>query len=743
MLSSGEQSLLLSYARKLDIAVRSNNLDDVELILKEPLITPNIKDLDGFTLAHVAVGVSPQVLQLLLQHKQIDVNIKNNNGNTAFHYFCSNATLDIVKTFDMFVKKGVSVNMQNDSGETALHRACLNTSTGRLLVILLCKNGANPNVQNTNGDTPLHYAVRLRREDLVYLLLRGGADPNVRSRDGMALVDVAQREAGQTRISDILQRHDAYQGQFDESLNEPKSRMPPVTRHTGPPTLLSLPWEVLANILSHASDRRLCAIGQTCLKMRIIASNNINWYTLCLNNCCSRCCRCFKWSHTVHPSDTVAGVIQNDDADLPFGYYKQMYKQKFERCIALSDQPQAVRRTMHRRCIFCSGARRDPGVPPPRLPNEPAAGQPLAHPDYNRAAGIGNQPAGVRDTMGAQQFQTGTFARPNVDTTRFDQFDADDDAMPVGVSAGTMQTMMPSSLQEAKRSWSRAHQQQQQADRQRQMQRQSTIVPPSAQLARQTSAPRRFTNPPAVDPAVAGGGAALYGGGTRQIPSQNTANNATTTTAATTSTNNNNNNTTSAYMPVQTYGTQAIRADSDHRSSGVQPAQPFSTLFVGDINAVPSKPLATSHSARAPHTAANNVSNSNNVLRSNSGQPPATTNRFSAPQPTQQQQPPMQQGVPQQSYAPQVSSSLAYNAAPAPQQSYAPAAQRQPSPHTIQPSHSQQSLASQPNQPNANQFSAQIQTLRSMGFMHDEAECVRALSATNGNVDAAVGILLS
>jgi hypothetical protein len=43
---------------------------------------------------------------------------------------------------------------------------------------------------------------------------------------------------------------------------------------------------------------------------------------------------------------------------------------------------QVVRRTMHRRCIFCSGARRDPGVPPPRLPNEPAVGEPLAHPNY-------------------------------------------------------------------------------------------------------------------------------------------------------------------------------------------------------------------------------------------------------------------------------------------------------------------------------------------------------------------------
>jgi hypothetical protein len=76
-------------------------------------------------------------------------------------------------------------------------------------------------------------------------------------------------------------------------------------------------------------------------------------------------------------------------------------------------------------------------------------------------AATGNVTApGVRDTLGAQQFQTGTFARPTTGTTRFDQFDADDDHMPVGVSAGTMTTMMPSSLQEAKNSWTAAREQQ-------------------------------------------------------------------------------------------------------------------------------------------------------------------------------------------------------------------------------------------------------------------------------------------
>jgi hypothetical protein len=142
-------------------------------------------------------------------------------------------------------------------------------------------------------------------------------------------------------------------------------------------TLLTLPLDIMVKILEFGSDRRLCALAQTCLKLRIVAANNENWYNLCLNNCCSRCARCFKWSHSVSPIDTDATGRQVPPL---FGFYKNYYKEKFERCINMSDQPQAMRRTMHRRCIFCSGARRDPGVPPPRLPNEPAHGEPLACP---------------------------------------------------------------------------------------------------------------------------------------------------------------------------------------------------------------------------------------------------------------------------------------------------------------------------------------------------------------------------
>jgi hypothetical protein len=124
---SALQSLSMSYARKLDIAVRAGAEDDTVLLLCEPLLNPNIKvrrkgseskrfetdldffffffffsssdfslfslslslsrrkDLDGFTLLHVAVSVNKKVLHPLLKHRLIDVNLRNRDGEFAEH----------------------------------------------------------------------------------------------------------------------------------------------------------------------------------------------------------------------------------------------------------------------------------------------------------------------------------------------------------------------------------------------------------------------------------------------------------------------------------------------------------------------------------------------------------------------------------------------------------------------------------------------------------------------------------
>lgn len=179
--------------------------------------------------------------------------------------------------------------------------------------------------------------------------------------------------------------------------------------------------------------------------MRVVASNNQTWYNLCLNNCCSRCCRCFKWSHTVSPSDTV-GAAAGLPPEPPCGYYKGARCAPRPRvtsrvclcvqqctgkslsaasrcrtsqrpcgapCIgaasfvrARAAIPACRRRVCPTRCAVCRG---DNSGAWPRSPcTQPAAGQPLAHPNYEQATAP-RQTVDVRDTAGAQQFQTSTF----------------------------------------------------------------------------------------------------------------------------------------------------------------------------------------------------------------------------------------------------------------------------------------------------------------------------------------------
>lgn len=744
--------------------------------------------MDGFTLLHVAVGVSKKVLQPLLKHRLIDVNLKNrdgkwrkkkkkknplilffffffslqNKGNTAFHYFAVNCKdPNLSDSFELFRVKGVDLNAQNNMGETALHKSCMNTTAGRTLVQLLTRSGAAVNTQNVNGETALHYAVRLLREDLVYLLLAAGADPNIRGRDGRTLLSIAQREAAQTRIADILARPDAYAQEFGgdttavvvrEQLCQACGSRPATThsmlcdvcqqmttlgtssrdtmmqlRAQQKLTLLTLPLDIMVKILEFGSDRRLCALSQTCLKLRIVAANNESWYNLCLNNCCSRCARCFKWSHSVSPIDADATGRQVPPL---FGFYKNYYKEKFERCINMSDQPQAVRRTMHRRCIFCSGARRDPGVPPPRLPNEPAAGEPLAHPNYERAAGQAATPMGLRDNNGAAQFQTQTFRTPdNARPTPYDLEDAEAalDSIPVGASAGTMATMMPQQMTGTQQ-MSFATQQVSYGTgmgggpvtmgTMQVPQQAYTTVQPQQQ-------PQQQPMPSLQSHASSGVG----GVAPQAAPRRPTAGSTAGSGIVIVNSGNGANNAAAGGAPPRVtgaalYGNNSASAISSPALHQQQPPAPVHTHSRNssyapavDNSAYMPQPYATQHRVAAAPAPA----------------PAAGSTLYNPPRAQQPTQPQQQQQQPQQplhaSYNPQATHHDPY-AAPA------PALQTRA---TSQPSQMARPTASG----NGGQFIAQVATLRQMGFSQTDDECVQALTTAHGNVDAAVGILLS
>ncbi|EGG19512.1 ankyrin repeat-containing protein [Cavenderia fasciculata] len=145
----------------------------------------NQQDKNGYTALHVATSnCDDQILMLLLREEGVNVNLINDDKNSALHYFCQKfKSPNLSEPFELFLKKGVNINLQNKNGETPLHKSIFNNSVRLLMVNKLLEHKAEVNVLNSRGESPLHFAVRLGREDLVSVLVKAGADPNIKGNE--------------------------------------------------------------------------------------------------------------------------------------------------------------------------------------------------------------------------------------------------------------------------------------------------------------------------------------------------------------------------------------------------------------------------------------------------------------------------------------------------------------------------------------------------------------------------------
>jgi len=69
-----------------------------------------------------------KILSCLLSREDIDVNVKDPQGNTPLHFFCREFKVPKSSLLSTLLKKGGNVNDQNNFGETPLHMATFNTS---------------------------------------------------------------------------------------------------------------------------------------------------------------------------------------------------------------------------------------------------------------------------------------------------------------------------------------------------------------------------------------------------------------------------------------------------------------------------------------------------------------------------------------------------------------------------------------------------------------------------------------
>ena len=146
------------------------HLEAVELLLRSD-VDYNVRNQDNYTALHfAAVWGHEEVLRALVQVRGLDVDAKDNKGQTALFITTENGNLRAAQTLVRLGRADTSIPAETQLGYTVTHWAAF---TGRtdLLRLFIEEGGADINVPNPNGETPLFLAAAYNRpEALEYLI---------------------------------------------------------------------------------------------------------------------------------------------------------------------------------------------------------------------------------------------------------------------------------------------------------------------------------------------------------------------------------------------------------------------------------------------------------------------------------------------------------------------------------------------------------------------------------------------
>jgi len=165
-------------------AAKFDDASEVKSLLKKG-VNPNILDANGSPMLVLAIREkSPNVINVLLSDKNIDVDLSDKNGETPVMMASIDGNLPLVKTLVIGHKAQL-----DHIGWTPLHYAC---AKGQLEVAqFLIANGAIVDSMSLGNTTPLMMAVQSGNEQVVKLLLDKGADLQLRNSQGLTAIDIA------------------------------------------------------------------------------------------------------------------------------------------------------------------------------------------------------------------------------------------------------------------------------------------------------------------------------------------------------------------------------------------------------------------------------------------------------------------------------------------------------------------------------------------------------------------------
>ena len=198
-----EKNTLLHYASE------GNSLEIVKYLLENHAdIDVNLLNDDGDSALAIACKKGNlEIVENLLRKSGVDLNIQfGKSKNTLLHYASKGGNLEIVK-YLLENHADIDINLLNDDGDSALAIA---SEKGNLEIVklLLRKSGVNVNIHyGKSKNTLLHYASEGNNLEIVKYLLENHADidVNLLNDDGDSAASKAA-ERGYWEIAELLLR---------------------------------------------------------------------------------------------------------------------------------------------------------------------------------------------------------------------------------------------------------------------------------------------------------------------------------------------------------------------------------------------------------------------------------------------------------------------------------------------------------------------------------------------------------
>lgn len=145
----------------LMFACYHTNINVVKLLLENPSVDPNAKDIHGRTAFFFACGsnnvLTYELVKILLENTKISVTDTDNDNESALMNMCCREILthDLLDTIKLLLEDGrVDPNLRDNRGETLFYKVCSGHNNSELFLLLLNDERINVNMPNNEGTTP-------------------------------------------------------------------------------------------------------------------------------------------------------------------------------------------------------------------------------------------------------------------------------------------------------------------------------------------------------------------------------------------------------------------------------------------------------------------------------------------------------------------------------------------------------------------------------------------------------------